>query len=129
MSEGNGLFDPKSLLGPVKRRFEIVPTDVGNVRIQSFTELQRSRIEASTKDKNGNSNANKALDLKCRLVVEAVVDADDRQVYTNSDIERLRQQDSRVINQLADAILKHCGFSDTDVEELEKNCAATATGN
>src|SRR5689334_16797022 len=106
------LFDHTSLLGPAKRRYKVVDTDVGKVRIQSFTELQRSRIEASTKDKDGKLSANKTLDLKCRLLVEGVVNDEGTQVYTNNDIERLRQQDSRVINQIADAILDHCGFSD-----------------
>lgn len=123
------LFDPKALLGPAVRRYKVIPTDVGNVRIQSFTELQRSRVEASTKDKSGKPSQNKMLDLKCRLVVEGVVGDDDSQVYTNSDIERLRQQDSRVINQIADGILDHCGFTESDIEDLEKNCEATSGGN
>lgn len=122
MSEGNGLFDPKALLGSAKRRFAKVEIEnLGVVRIRSLTELERSRIEASIRDKKGQLSTNKMLDLKCRMIVETVVDGEGNQVFKNSDIDQIRQQDSKVTNALMDAIQAHVGITDEDVENLEKN--------
>ncbi len=120
MSEG--LFSKDALLGPAKRRFATVEiADLGKVRIRSLTEGERSRIETSMMGKAGEVNANKLVDLKCRMIVECVVDDDGNQVFSKTDIDRLRQQDCKVTNDISDAIQSHCGFSKTDLENLEKN--------
>ena len=116
------LIDKDALLGAAKRRFAVMPIDgLGNVRIRSLTELERSRLEASVRDKKGNLSSAKMLDLKCRLIVLCVVDEQGNQLFTNSDIERLGQQDSRITNALAEAIQTHCGWSERDLEAIEKN--------
>lgn len=126
MSEGNGFITRDAILRPAKRRFaEISIRDWGKFRIRSLTELERSRFEASIRDKRGQVVPDKIVDLKCRLIVLAVVDADGNQLLQNSDIETLRQQDSRLTNELVDFIQKHCGITDGDMEDLEKNCEPT----
>lgn len=116
------LFDPSALLGQVVRRFATVQIEgLGSVRLRSLTELERSRIEASIRDKKGQVSSAKMLDLKCRLIVETVVDAQGNQVFKNSDIEKIRQQDSKVTNALSDAINAHVGITDEDLEDIEKN--------
>ncbi len=116
------LFDPKSLLGATVRRFATVPIEgVGKVRFRSLTELERSRMEASIRDKRGQVSGSKMLDLKCRMIVETVVDDNGNPVYSNSDIERIRQQDSKITNAIAEAAQAHVGISDEDLEDLEKN--------
>ena len=116
------LIDKDALLGAAKRRFAVMPIDgLGNVRIRSLTELERSRLEASVRDKKGNLSSAKMLDLKCRLIVLCVVDEQGNQLFTNSDIERLGQQDSRITNALVEAIQTHCGWSEGDLEAIEKN--------
>ena len=124
------LIGRDALLGAAPRRFVTVEIEnLGNVRIRSLTELERSRIEASMRDKKGNLSSSRMLDLKCRLIVDCVVDANGNPLFTNSDIDRIRQQDSKVTNELVDAIQAHCGWSDEDLEDVEKNSAATAGGN
>lgn len=116
------LFDPNALRGPAKRRFATVSIEgLGNVRIRSLTELERSRLEASMRDKRGNLNTTKQVEIKCRVIVAAVVDEEGNQVFTNSDIAQLGQQDSKITNELVEAIQAHCGWSDDDLEDLEKN--------
>lgn len=121
------LISRDALLGAAPRRFAVVPIEgLGNVRIRSLTELERSRIEVSMRDKRGNLSSAKSMDLKSRLIVDCVVDAQGNQLYTNNDIQHLRRQDSKVTNALVDAIQAHCGWSDDDIEDLEKNSGATA---
>lgn len=116
------LFNKDALLGPSKRRYAVVAiANLGNVRLQSFTQGQRAKLEMSMIGKDGQLNPTKAVDFKCRMIVEAAVDDDGNQLYANSDIDHLRQQDSQIINDLCDEIEKHCGFSKADVENLEKN--------
>lgn len=117
----DALFNKDALLGAPKRRFATIEiADLGKVRIRSLTEGERSRIEASMMGKGGEINSNKLADLKCRMIVECVVDDDGNQVYTNTDIDRLRQQDCKVTNDISNAIEAHCGFSKADLENLEK---------
>ncbi len=129
MSEGNGYAARDVLLGRFVRRFKDAETRLGKFRLRSINEAERSRFEASLKDKNGNLSANKSLDLKCRAIVLGVDDGGGNQLYTNSDIDAIRQQDSRDINDLATAVFDFWGITDGDLEELEKNSAATATGS
>lgn len=122
VSEGNGYVTRDAFLRPLVRRFkDFEVPELGKVRIRSLTELERSKFEASCRDKKGNLAPNKLLDLKCRMIVLCVVDGDGNQILANNDIEQLRQQDSRVTNKLVDEIQAHCGFSDEDLEDLEKN--------
>ena len=110
------------LLAAPKRRFtEVTIPDWGTFRLRSLTELERSRFEASIRDKTGKVSNNKLIDLKCRMIVLCVVDANGDPILGNGDIDQLRNQDSRNTNLLVEAIQRHCGISDTDLEDLEKN--------
>ncbi len=130
MSEGNGFATRDAFLGPAKRRFTDVEIEtLGKVRIRSLTELERSKFEASMRAKNGEVSNVKLVDMKARLIVLCVVDGEGNPLLTHRDIDQLLQQDSKVTNELVDAIQAHCGFTKTDIEELEKNCGATATGS
>ena len=122
MTETNGYATRELLLrAPVRRFKELVVPDLGTVRIRSLTELERSQFEASIRDKNGQVSNSKLVDLKCRLIVLAVVDGEGNQILQNSDIAQLRQQDSKITNSLVDVIQDHIGITDNDLEELEKN--------
>lgn len=130
MSDGNEFVTRDMLLRPHPRRFTVVDVPGwGRVRIRSLTELERSRFEASIRDKNGQVSNTKLVDLKCRLIVLCVVDGDGNQILTNADIDVLRNQDARVTNALVDAIQGHCGITSDDIEDMEKNLGATAAGD
>lgn len=122
MSEGNGFVTRDLFLrAPVRRYKELIVPELGEVRIRSLTELERSQFEASIRDKKGNVSNTKLIDLKCRLIVLAVVDAEGNPILQNSDIPQLRNQDAKITNALVDAIQDHIGITDNDLEELEKN--------
>jgi hypothetical protein len=122
MSEGNGYATREAFLRPLARRFrDFELPSLGKIRIRSLTELERSKFEASCRDKKGNLSNNRLLDVKCRMIVLCVVDGEGNPILTNNDIDQLRQQDSRVTNKLFDEIQDHCGISDEDLGDLEKN--------
>jgi len=111
-----------TLLAAPKRRFaEVEIAGWGKVRIRSLSELERSRIETSMLDKKGQIASNRLVDIKCRWIVAAVVDENGNTLLTNGDIPQLQQQDSSCTDALMDAIKEHCGLSDNDLKELEKN--------
>ena len=130
MSETNGFATRDTILAPLKRRFtEIAIPNWGKFRLRSLTELERSRFEASIRDKKGQVSNAKLIDLKCRLIVLCVVDGNGDPLLGNSDIDQLRQQDSKATNALVEAIQSHCGISDSDLEDLEKNSEATTAAS
>lgn len=112
----------EAILTPLKRRFhEVDIPGWGTFRVRSLNELERSRFEASIRDKQGRVVNSKLVDLKCRLIVLCVVDEHGDPLLTDADTAALRQQDSKYTNLLVEEIQKHCGISDADLEELEKN--------
>jgi len=126
MSESNGFATRELLTQRTPRRFTAVPIDGwGTVRIRSLTELERSRFEATIRDKTGQVSSVRMIDLKCRLIVLCVVDAEGNQILQDADITSLREQDSKLTNQLVEAIQSHCGYSDADLGDLEKNLGQT----
>jgi hypothetical protein len=126
MSETNGFAKREAILARKPRRIKTVEIPGwGKFRIRSLTELERSRFEATIRDKSGQVSSTKMIDLKCRLIVLCVVDENSDPLLTNADIEELRQQDSMLTNALVEEIQAHCGYSDTDLGELEKNLERT----
>lgn len=118
MSE-NGYVSREQMIAPTPRQYKDVEIEgLGKVKIQTITELERSRMEQPNYTKKGTVNIEKLGDARCRLVVVGLAEPQ----LTMSDVQYLRQKDSRIINQLADEIGKHCGISQADMEELEKNC-------
>lgn len=126
MSEGNGFMTRDAALQRKPRRFAIVEIeDWGKFRLKSLTELERAKFERSLKDKKGALSNNKMFDLKLRMIVLCAVDGNGDQLFQEGDIESLREQDSKPINELVEKIAAHCGFSNADIEDLAKNSEAT----
>lgn len=127
MSEGNGFVTREAALKPLTRRFKVVEIpDWGKFRLRSLSELERSRFDSSFLNKQGQVNTNKLVDVKCRMIIAACVDGDGNQLFRDSDIHELRNQDSKHTNALTDEIKLHWGMTDEDVEDLEKNLGPTA---
>jgi hypothetical protein len=127
MSEGNGFVTRENALQQAKRRFAVVEIpDWGKFRLRSLTELERSRFENSMRDKRGQVSSGRLVDMKFRMIVLGCVDAEGNQLFRDSDIGELKNQDSKNTNALVEEIQKHWGMSDTDVEDLEKNYEPTA---
>ena len=119
-------MDRNTFLQPAKRRYaDVSIKDFGNVRIQSLTERERSKLEASQLDKNGRNDPRKAALFKSRLIAAVVVDSDGNLLLTGGDLDAILSMDATVTAKIFDAAVEHCGFSTTDVEELAGNSEAT----
>jgi hypothetical protein len=130
MSETNGFVTREQLLAPMKRIYkEIEIEGLGKVRIRNISEAERARMEAPNYTKKGTLNLEKLGDARCRLIVAAVVDVDGNPILTNSDVQHLRANDSRIINELSEAIGEHCGISQQDMEDIEKNSPTPAASS
>ena len=122
MSEQNGYATKAALLAANKRRFTDVDVPgVGKMRLRSLTERERSGYESGMLGKDGRTNLKKIAEAKVALIVLCLCDAEDRQLLSSADAAALGELDSSVTNVLFDACTKHCGISETDVEELAKN--------
>lgn len=127
MSDGVKLASRDALLGRFVRRFKMFEHPrLGWFRLRSVNEAERSRLEASIKDKSGNVSASKSVDLKCRILVLGIDDGEGNQLYTNSDVQELRNQDSADIDALVEAVTDFWGMSSADFADLKKNSNETS---
>lgn len=81
--------------------------NVGEFRIQSLTERERSHMESLD-----------PCDFKAYLIQQCVVDADGQRVFSEDDLDRIKDVDSCVTNALVDCILEHLGVNALDRESL-----------
>lgn len=114
------------LLGSFVRRFAYIPVPAAGkrFRVRNLSELERSQYENSLLNAKGRLRGDRLLEIKVRMIQIAVVDDDGKLLYGLADVPQLIQQDSQVIDQLVSGIKLHCGFSDDDLEGLEKNYGA-----
>ena len=109
----------------IQRRYESVETEFGTYRIQSLSELEWSQCENSILDSNGEVSTEMRLSIKPRYIIASVVDDEGLRLFSDNDIGKIQECDSRLTNTLTDAIVAHCGTSKADTDRAEKNSEAT----
>lgn len=92
----------------------------GVVRIRALTTAERSRFEASLQ-RNGKPDPKKIVLVREKLIVLSVVDANDQQMFSEEDIPEISKLPARAVEQLFNEVRELSGFSEGDVESLEKN--------
>jgi len=116
------------LLGSFKRRYTFSETILGPLRIRNLTEEEKEEFEAGNLDKEGKLNLRAVRKQRRKLFVALVVDDEGNPLLPEpGDVERLKGVDSAVTAAVFRDGTKHCGFTDDELDELEKNFAeATA---
>jgi hypothetical protein len=114
------------LLGSFTRRFRLVDTLAGQVRIRNLTEAEKSDFEAGSLQADGKLNLAHVRAQRRKLLAAVLVDDAGAQLLQPGDLDRLKDLDSAVTTAIFGAATEHCGFSRDDMEELEKNSAAAA---
>ena len=115
----------ESLLGAIHRRYIDVAIPqfehIGTFRIRSLTERERSKYEADCLTAKGVFSKAKLEKQKQRLLILCLVDEEGNQLFSEADMAQMEQLDSLVTGYLFNQCAKHCGFSEEDIESLEKN--------
>lgn len=96
----------------------------GWIRIRTLTAAEKDGLEigmvlATT---NGKTGETRQLDnIRARFVAAAVVDGEDRKLYSVDDVEALGKKAAPALSRIFAAIQDMNGISDDDIEEMEKN--------
>lgn len=122
-----GLANKAQLLGLAgKRRFTEAHLPIADmdVRIQSLTERELSHYQTAVlTGQSGKQSLNRArlLDATRRLIGMCVVDADNKRMFEDADLDAIAGWDAKDTQALYEACTSHCGISRDDVEDLVKN--------
>ena len=94
----------------------------GTVRVRAMTGAERDKFEASMLTEQGESRGDKLLNLRARLCALTMVGEDGiTPLFTAGDVEALGKKSSRALNAVFNAARELSGFTEKDVEEMEKN--------
>ncbi len=99
--------------------FELVEVEVPewevSIYLKPISGMKRAKLESM-------NNNNKPLEtIMMSLLVDSIVDENGNQVFTDEDIEKLGNKNSKVIYRIFTEALTVSGLSDKEIEELEKN--------
>jgi len=107
----------KELMALCRRRFIDVDVSGSTFRLQSLTEAEKARYEKSVMSRKGIIRE----DARRRLLVEVLVDDEDKPMLTVADLDALGELDGAVLSTLFDAAMSHVGFDTQDIDSLVGN--------
>ena len=97
----------------------------GSVYVRGMTARERSRFETQFQLSSGKSSKKRMQEIRERLVVACVCDANGELLLTEADIEAVGKQPAPVIERIVEAAQAVCGMSNRDVEDIAKNSEET----
>ena len=97
----------------------------GSVYVRGITARDRSRFETQFQLSSGKSSKKRMQEIRERLVVACLCDADGELLLTEADIEAVGKQPAPVIERIVEAAQAVCGMSNRDVEDIAKNSEET----
>jgi hypothetical protein len=109
------------LLGSFQRRYKVIDTPLGEVRIQNLNEGEKSLWQDSNYGKDGRLVDNWLSKSRRRLVAACLVDEDGKRLLSNADADKLKEIDAGVVAMIADECSNHIGLPAAEAKELEKN--------
>ena len=94
----------------LKRRYTLTPDlpVFGQVRLQSLSDRQRRRIDASKVGDDGEVDISKYEEVFGWMAVEAVIDENGDRIFSDADVEWLCELDSNATEPLRECIEEHC---------------------
>jgi len=98
-----------------------VPEWGGTVRVKSMTLGERDALEQSLIQGRGNNREMNFRLFRARLIIATTIDRHGRPLFTDADVEALRQKSSKPIERIVNVALRLSGLSEQDVEGLVKN--------
>ena len=98
-----------------------IPELGGSVWIKGMTVTERSRFERQFRNRKGDTNERKMNEIRQRMLVACVCNADGQQLLTETDIEAIGKHRADSVERLVNAAQIACGMSTDDMEDLAKN--------
>tara|TARA_Y100000593_G_C4114872_1_gene239742 strand:- start:64 stop:444 length:381 start_codon:yes stop_codon:yes gene_type:complete len=98
-----------------------IPELGGSVWIKGMTVTERSTFERQFRTRKGDTNERKMNEIRQRMLVACVCNADGQQLLTETDIEAIGKQRADIVERLVNAAQIACGMSTDDMEDLVKN--------
>lgn len=125
---------------PPPERVE-VPEWGGAVFVRTLTAGERDRLEKAIldarpqEDKNKDKDKNEEADKRRQTIVPpnfrgllvslAACDEQGKRLFTDADVAKLSDKSAAAMSRVFDVALRLSGFTDADVEELQKNSSTT----
>jgi hypothetical protein len=92
-----------------------VPEWGGSVTVRAMTSRERDAYEASMVE------GDKYVNVRARLVASCLVDENGERMFSDEDAEALGNKGASAMNRIFNVVTRINGFSDSDLEDLEKN--------
>ena len=123
------------VIGARDRRVKIVPLEIGDIRIQSMTNLEMRNLRSSLLDSKGELKRGRSDRLQELLIVSCALDDSGRLMFTDADAVNgvFDHIDGGVVTTLFAACKKHTGFAADDdfqlIEDAVKNSETDQTNS
>ncbi|MCG8670213.1 MAG: hypothetical protein MI867_12420 [Pseudomonadales bacterium] len=98
-----------------------VPEWGGQVRVRSLTAGERDTFEASITDNKKSKSGVVTVNIRARIASMCIVDEENKRIFTEQDIAALGEKSGIALNRVFVAAQNLNGWTEEDVEELEKN--------
>lgn len=123
----NGFLSRDAILAADDITYEVVdcPEWGGKVRVRSLDGRQRADWQQASIQGTGRTATVNFRQTTVKLVALAVVDADGKPIFSNSDIAKLATKNSAPLERIAEVAMRLSGIGDDEVDALEKNSEAT----
>jgi hypothetical protein len=102
----------------------------GSVLVRTMSGTERDAFEVASVAARGKSREVNLANLRARLAVLCLVDADGKRLFSDADAPALGAKSARALSRIYDVAARLNGLSADDAEELAKNsdsgpCAAS----
>ena len=113
----------------IKKELVSVPEWGGDVYVRMLTGAQRDAYEASMINQRSKSREMNLVNLRARLCVLCIVDADGKRLFDDTEIVKLGNKSASALDKVFTAAQKLNGISAEDIEELAKNSDEGRSGD
>lgn len=128
-STPNGYLDRSAIFAADDTQYEDVdvPEWGGKVRVKSLRANERDAFEASLIAQKGRKTEMTLTNLRAKLAVMVIVDAEGKRLFADGDAAMLGERSADVVNRIVDVARRLSGMSETDAEELLGNSESGLT--
>jgi len=105
-----------------------VPEWGGSVLVKALSGRERDDWEATFVDHSGKKAKVRAENVRARLAVRTIVDANGKRYFSDGDAEMLGEKSAAALERIYAVAARLSGIGAADVEELAKNSGSGPSG-